>query len=89
MSWKLNYKGDVVDSVMADLGAMYGPSEPPLEETFVATSAVYDAETDRTTVTFKPVARKEAIVLAANRYSHELEQLQRLDRVGLLNAAIP
>ncbi|QAU06630.1 hypothetical protein SEA_WILLIAMBOONE_128 [Gordonia phage WilliamBoone] len=87
MSWKLNYQGNIVDDVMADPDALYGPSDPPLEETFVATDAVYDAETDLTTVTFKPLTRRNAIDRQVKQYGPELEKLQKLDRVGLLNGA--
>jgi len=90
MSWQpvIHYPGDVAESVLSDPDRVYGPGEPPLEESFVATAAEYDPDADRTTVTLKPITRQDAIERSVRHYGEDLEQLKRLARAGLLSGAV-
>ncbi|QBP33319.1 hypothetical protein SEA_BRUTONGASTER_104 [Gordonia phage BrutonGaster] len=87
MSWspQIHFKGDIVEDVLADPDRVYGPSEPPIEESFKAIGAEYDAENDVTTVTLKPITRTEALEQAVATYGDDLDKLKRLDRAGLLS----
>ncbi|ANA86448.1 hypothetical protein BH762_gp071 [Gordonia phage OneUp] len=87
MGWnpQIHFKGDIAEDVLADPDRVYGPSEPPIEESFKAIAAEYDADSDVTTVTLAPVTRTEALEQAVATYGEDLDKLKRLDRAGLLS----